>query len=387
MLANVKSDRLLSILLLLQTRGRVRADELARRLEVSTRTIYRDVESLSTAGVPVYAERGRHGGISLLDGFRTDVTGLTSDEARALFVLAAQGTHSALGLDGALGSALRKVMAALPAPHRPAAELTSRRILVDPGRWLAGPQPAVDLDVLNTAVFTDRRLRIRYRHGGETATHRYTVDPYGLVAKAGTWYLVADRRARARLFRADRILDATVTEAPVRRRDGVELADAWEALRREVEERPANVRLSVRVRQGRLEMFRRIVGPFVVNVEDPDGQDVNDQDADAQGADAQDADAQDADAQDADALPERGGADGQDADAEGVNSRGTDADDRWVAVSLAYPVLRAARQLLQFGADVEVLRPAAARAELMRAARSVAALYGEDEDAAADRPR
>jgi predicted DNA-binding transcriptional regulator YafY len=263
-------------------------------------------------------------------------------------------------------------MAALPAPHRPAAELTSRRILVDPGRWLAGPQPAVDLDVLNTAVFTDRRLRIRYRHGGETATHRYTVDPYGLVAKAGTWYLVADRRARARLFRADRILDATVTEAPVRRRDGVELADAWEALRREVEERPANVRLSVRVRQGRLEMFRRIVGPFVVNVEDPDGQDVNDRDADAQ---------------DADALPERGGADGQDADAEGVNSRGTDADDRWVAVSLAYPVLRAARQLLQFGADVEVLRPAAARAALMRAARSVAALYGEDEDAAADRPR
>lgn len=265
----MKSDRLLSILLLLQTRGRVPADELARRLEVSTRTVYRDVESLSAAGVPVYAQRGRHGGISLLPGFRTDVTGLTSNEARALFVLAAQGAHSALGLDGALGSALRKVMAALPAPHRPAAELTSRRILVDPGRWLAPPQDPVDLDTLDRAVFTDRRLRIGYRHGGTTQARTYTVDPYGLVAKAGTWYLVADRRGRPQLFRADRILSATLSDAPVRRREGVELADAWRELRRRVEERPANVRVEARVRPDRLEMFRRIVGPFVVDADGP----------------------------------------------------------------------------------------------------------------------
>lgn len=104
----VKSDRLLSILLLLQTRGLVPATELATRLEVSVRTVYRDVEALSSAGIPVYAERGRHGGIALLPGFRTDVTGLTADESRALFVLAARGAHSALGLDQALGSALRK---------------------------------------------------------------------------------------------------------------------------------------------------------------------------------------------------------------------------------------------------------------------------------------
>lgn len=338
----MKSDRLLSILLLLQTRERVPADELARRLEVSTRTIYRDVESLSTAGVPVYAERGRHGGISLLPGFRTDVTGLTSDEARALFVLAAQGAHSALGLDGALGSALRKVMAALPAPHRPAAELTSRRILVDPDRWLAGPSPSADLDTLNTAVFTDRRLRIGYRHGGDTAVNAYTVDPYGLVAKAGTWYLVADRDGTARLFRVDRVLEAAVTDAPVRRRQGVELADAWETLRRQVEERPANIRVRARVRRGRLEMFRRIVGPFVL---------------------------------DGDQVAAAG---------EGRAEAGPRA---WVPVDLAYPVLRAVRQLLQFGADVEVLEPAAARAELAGAAASVTALYGdgdgEDSDDAA----
>ncbi|WP_181765541.1 helix-turn-helix transcriptional regulator [Streptomyces albidus (ex Kaewkla and Franco 2022)] len=327
----MKSDRLLSILLLLQTRTRVPADELARRLEVSTRTIYRDVESLSTAGVPVYAERGRHGGISLLPGFRTDVTGLTSDESRALFVLAAQGAHSALGLDGALGSALRKVMAALPAPHRPAAELTSRRILVDPDRWLTGPQPSVDLDILNTAVFTDRRLRILYRHGGDSRTQDYTVDPYGLVAKAGTWYLVADREGRPQLFRVDRVLDATVTDAPVQRREGVELADAWEVLRRQVEERPANVPVSVRVRASRIEMFRRIVGPFVLD-------DLGPADEEVEAAES----------------------------------------DEWVPVRLAYPVLRAVRQLLQFGSDVEVLEPAAAREELLGVAAEITSLYGGD---------
>ncbi|WP_030669412.1 YafY family protein [Streptomyces rimosus] len=318
----MKSDRLLSILLLLQTRGRVPAAELAERLEVSVRTIYRDIESLSTAGVPVYAERGRHGGIALLPGFRTDVTGLTTDEARALFVLAAEGAHQALGLDDALGSALRKVMAALPAPHRPAAELTSRRILVDPGRWLSAPQPAVDLDTLHTAVFADRRLRIRYRHSGETRTRTYTVDPYGLVSKAGTWYLVADRRRRAQLFRADRVAAATMLDTPVRRRDGVELADAWEALRRQVEDRPAGLRVTARVLRSRLDLFVRIMGPALVE-------------------------------------PPR------------------DTGGTWVTVELALEERRAVRQLLQFATTVEVLGPAEARAELARAAASVTGLYAD----------
>ncbi len=259
----MKSDRLLSILLVLQTRTRVPAAELAERLEVSVRTIYRDVESLSAAGVPVYAERGRHGGISLLPGYRTDVTGLTSHEARALFALTAPGSHSALGLDGALRSALRKVMVALPAPHRPTAELASRRILIDPDRWMSGPRPTVDLNALETAVFTDRRVRLRYRHSGATRSHTYTVDPYGLVAEAGTWYLVAERGGTPRLFRADRIATATVADAPARRRPGVELADAWESLRREVEERPVAVRVRARVRRSRLDMLVRIVGSLL----------------------------------------------------------------------------------------------------------------------------
>ena len=338
----MKSDRLLSILLLLQTRDRVPADELARRLEVSPRTIYRDVESLSAAGVPVYAERGRHGGIALLPGYRTDVTGLTADEARALFVLAAQGAHTALGLEHALGSALRKVMAALPAPHRPHAELTSRRIIVDPDRWMSGPRPAVDLDTLHTAVFADRRLRIRYRHGGETQAHTYTVDPYGLVAKAGVWYLVADRRGSPRLFRADRVLGAHLTDVPVRRREGAELADVWEELRSGVEARAeSRIPVTARVRRGVLDRFRRIVGPLFLR-----------------------ADAERTEDEEAEEREEK--------------EDGQDGEDGWATVQLGYPVLRAVRQLLQFGGDVEVLDPPEARAELALAAREIREVYAAD---------
>ncbi|MFJ1744847.1 helix-turn-helix transcriptional regulator [Streptomyces sp. NPDC088116] len=318
----MKSDRLLSILLLLQTRGLVPATELAERLEVSVRTVYRDVESLSASGVPVYAERGRHGGIALLPGYRTDVTGLTADESRALFVLAAQGAHSALGLDQALGSALRKVMAALPEPHRPAAELTSRRILVDPERWMRAPRPPVDLDQLSTAVFADRRLRLRYRHSGTTEQRAYTVDPYGLVVKAGVWYLVADHRGAPRLFRADRVQRAVASKSPVRRREGVELADVWALLRREVEVRPTDVFVRARVRISRLDMFLRIQG--VQLTEEPV----------------------------------------------------TEADGEWARVRLAYPLLGAVRSLLAFGENVEVLSPPEARQEMTRAAAAVMEMYG-----------
>ncbi|MEU6734895.1 helix-turn-helix transcriptional regulator [Streptomyces physcomitrii] len=318
----MKSDRLLSILLLLQTRDRVPAQDLAARLEVSVRTIYRDVEALSAAGVPVYAERGRHGGISLLPGYRTDVTGLTAEESRALFVLAGPGAHAALGLDDALGSALRKVMAALPAPHRPAAELTSRRILVDASRWKGGPQQPVDLEALQDAVFADRRLRLRYRHSGDAEARTYTVDPYGLVAKAGVWYLVADRRGRPRLFRADRMQEARLAAEPVRRRPGVELPEVWEQLRRQVEEREAPLTVTVRVRRERLDMFLRMNGSALRE------------------------------------LPREEGT------------------GEWVTARLAYGVVQEVRSLLAFTDRLEILSPPEAREELARAAAAVAALYG-----------
>ncbi|MER5275642.1 YafY family protein [Streptomyces sp. NPDC002809] len=318
----MKSDRLLSILLLLRTRRLVPATELAERLDVSVRTIYRDVEALSASGVPVYAERGRHGGIVLLPGYRTDVTGLTADESRALFVLASDGVHAALGLDDAIGSALRKVMAALPAPHRPAAELTSRRILVDPVRWMSGPRAAVDIADLHDAVFADRRLRLRYRHSGTRAARTYTVDPYGLVVKAGVWYLVADREGEPRLFRADRVRGAALTEDPVVRRPGAELAQVWEELRRQVEERPGEVTLRVRVHRSRLDLFLRLNAGVLAGEPKPEG----------------------------------GGA--------------------WLRAELAVESVEWARSLLSFGPNVEVLAPPEARAVLAAHAAAVMALYG-----------
>lgn len=318
----MKSDRLLSILLLLQTRGLVPATELAERFDVSVRTIYRDVEALSASGVPVYAERGRHGGIALLPGFRTDVTGLTADESRALFVLAADGAHAALGLDEAIGSALRKVMAALPAPYRPAAELTSRRILVDPVRWMGGRPVAVDIGDLHDAVFADLRLRLRYRHSGTRTARTYTVDPYGLVVKAGVWYLVADRDGEPRLFRADRVREAALTEDPVVRRPGVELAQVWEKLRRQVEERRGEVTLRVRVHRSRLDRFLRLNASVL------------------------------------------------------TGRPGPEADGEWLRADLTVESVEWARSLLSFGPNVEVLAPPEARAVMAAHAAAVVALYG-----------
>ncbi|WP_280714542.1 WYL domain-containing protein [Kitasatospora sp. MAP5-34] len=318
----MKADRLLSILLLLQTRGQVPAAELAERLEVSVRTVYRDVDALSAAGVPVWAERGRHGGINLLPGYRTDVTGLTSDEARALFVLSSQGAHDALGLGGAIGPALRKVMAALPAPHRPAAELTSERILVDPARWQRMvPAGAVDLAELQRAVLTDRRLALRYRHSGSAAPREYTVDPYGLVSKAGVWYLVADLVAEPRLFRVERVLAAVTEDEPVRRRAGLGLAEVWAVLREQVERRPVAVRVVARVRRERLDLVLRIHSGLLVAPPKP-------------------------------------------------------AEGDWAELEFGFEALGAVRMLLPYGTDLEVLSPPQARAELARVAAGIADLYG-----------
>ena len=329
----MKSGRLLEILLLLQARGQVTAGELAKRLEVSPRTIYRDAEALSSAGVPIYAERGRAGGIRLLPGYRTDVTGLTQDEARALFVLTTGGAQEDLGWGTAARSAVLKVLRAVPEPFRPAANQTSQRILVDPARWMRAPDPVGMLGVLQAAVFTDRRLRLRYRSSGQREPSERIVDPYGLVCKAGVWYLVADQHSEPRLFRVSRVGSAVADEAPVRRRDAVELAELWETLRAQVEERPAGVSVVARVRRERLDMFRRICAAHL---------------ADGEGA----------------AGGDEGGGD------EGGG------DGEWVVVPLRFAAVPAARTLLSFGGDVEVVSPAAVRADLAGAAAEVIARYG-----------
>src|SRR2546423_3314602 len=148
----VRAERLLSILLLLQAHGRLPARDLAERLEVSERTIHRDVDALSGAGVPVYTERGRRGGVALLPGYRTDVSGLTGADAQALFIFAGRGTIADLGLDRELKGALRKLMAALPAPQRPGARQAQERVLVEPRGWMRRAEELPHLATIQAAV-------------------------------------------------------------------------------------------------------------------------------------------------------------------------------------------------------------------------------------------
>ncbi len=233
----MRADRLLAILLLLQHRGRLSASALARELEVSPRTVHRDVEALSSAGVPVYAERGRHGGFALLPGYTTDLTGLTHDEARALLVAGSRsGSPSdsgTLGMAPELASAMRKVVAALPAPHRDSATRDAGRVLVRGEGWWRKPPVEVDADVLATvrgAVFEGRRLRIRYTPRDGEPSWR-TIDPIGLVQSRGAWYLLATRGGAERTYRMSRVHEAQALDEPADRPADVDLAQVWQARR------------------------------------------------------------------------------------------------------------------------------------------------------------
>jgi predicted DNA-binding transcriptional regulator YafY len=264
----VRSDRLLSILLLLQARGRLTARELAERLEVSERTIQRDLDSLGAAGVPVYSERGRHGGAALLPGFRTDVTGLTTAEARALFVFAGRGTPGEAGLERDLQAAMRKLLAALPEPSRPAAIRAQERVVVDPRGWRRQAEETANLSTVQEAVWSDRQLRILYRAAGRPAPREQVVHPWGVVVKAGAWYLVAALGGEPRLYRVARVEEAEVLEQPADRPEGLDLEAVWRELRSRVEETGPGVEVRLRVRAERVEMLLRLcaaqlVGPVV----------------------------------------------------------------------------------------------------------------------------
>jgi predicted DNA-binding transcriptional regulator YafY len=229
----MRADRLLSLVLLLRHRGRMTAAALARELEVSTRTVLRDVEALSTAGVPVYAERGRDGGFALLPGYSTDLTGLTHDEARALLMAGSRTPSRSTA--SALASAMRKVVAALPDAQRDRATRAAERVLLSPDRMLpdgTAPDPAADarLHVVQQAVFAMRRLRIRYASAGRQPRWR-TVDPVGLVDAAGQWYLLATHDGADRTYRLSRVLDVEPLDEQAAHPGDVDLETLWEERR------------------------------------------------------------------------------------------------------------------------------------------------------------
>src|ERR1700761_4294482 len=184
----MRASRLLSILLMLQTRGRLTAESLAATFEVSVRTVYRDIEQLSAAGVPVYADRGPGGGFQLLDGFRTKLTGLTENEAETLFLSGLPGPATQLGLADQLLSAQLKLSAALPERSRTSAQRMAQRFHLDPVGWFKSPDQARLLPTLAHAVWTETVVEIGYRRAQSTVMR--SIHPLGLVLKAGTWYVV-----------------------------------------------------------------------------------------------------------------------------------------------------------------------------------------------------
>lgn len=225
----MRASRLLSILLLLQNRGRMTAEALAAEFEVSVRTIYRDIDQLSAAGTPVYADRGRSGGFHLMDGYRTRLTGLTDAEAETLFLGGLSGPAAQMGFSGAVTTMQLKLLAALPPERQTAAERLAGRFHLDPLGWYQSAEEAERLPALAQAVWTSRRITVRYESWkGEV---RRELEPLGLILKGGLWYLAArpaeGRSREPRTYRVSNILELAVAETAFERPAGFDLARWW----------------------------------------------------------------------------------------------------------------------------------------------------------------
>ncbi|MFF8400176.1 helix-turn-helix transcriptional regulator [Streptomyces sp. NPDC015684] len=322
----MRAARLIKMVLLLQSRPVMTAAELARELEVSERTVTRDAQALSEAGVPVYADRGRAGGYRLVGGYRTRLTGLARSEAEALFLSGVPGALREMGLEDAASAARLKVSAALLPSLRDAPDSAAQRFHLDAPAWFREPETPALLPVLAEAVWEDRRVAARYRRGDEEV--RRTLEPYGLVLKAGVWYLCARVAGggSVRTYRIDRFGALDVLDERFERDEDFDLPGHWaaeaERFARSILRAEAVVRLSP-------EGVRRL--PYAV---DP-----------------------------LSAREALGGAGGPDA-------RG------WVTVTLPVESQEVAHsQLTALGPEAEVLAPAALRERFAADAARIAALY------------
>ncbi len=224
----MRSSRLLSILMLLQARDRMTARDLARELEISLRTVYRNVEALAAAGIPVYAEQGRAGGYRLVDGYRTRLTGLTGSEAQSLFMVGLPGPATALGLGAEAASAQRKLLAALAPEQRLRAGRLRDRFHLDVPAWYQEAEHAPQLAAIAEAVLNDRVVDVTYRRWKAPREVKRRLSPYGLVLKSGVWYVAAQTGAGVRIYRISNILQLAPTIEHFDRPDGFDLADFWQ---------------------------------------------------------------------------------------------------------------------------------------------------------------
>jgi len=318
----MRADRLIAILMLLQARGRMTAQALAGELDVSERTIYRDVDALSLAGAPVYCESGPGGGIELLDEYRTSLTGLTDGEVRALFAVSLPDALPALAMRDELRAALRKLAAALPAISRNPDALQAE-VHIDPVGWGQGEESAPYLSLLHQAIRQRRRVVLRYRRFAGHVLEA-TVDPLGLAAKAGVWYLVHARSGHLHVQPLADVVDAHQTEEQFTAPDGFDLRRAWQAYCLAAEAQRRLYHTTVRVAPAaRTALLRRFGGAFRHHL---------------------------------DTAP--------------------DDEQGWVVLELAFDSLESARDmLLALGGGVEVLAPEPLRRSITDYAEQIIGLY------------
>lgn len=320
----MRAGRLVNLLLLLQTRGGLTAGELAVELEVSVRTVYRDVEALSEAGVPIYAERGPHGGVRLVDGYRTRLTGLNQDEAQALFLSGLPGPAAELGLGTVVAAARLKVLAALPPELRARASRLTQRFHLDAPGWFRPAEPVPHLEALATAVWEERSVTVAYRRPDRTVDR--PLDPLGIVLKGGIWYLVAATDGQLRTYRVSRVEGVTVSEERFQRPSDFDLIAFWDEAIAAYQESLPQIEAVLRVRSAAVDWLAKSIGEpaWATAMQQPDP-----------------------------------------------------AGESWVRVMLRVETIdTAVADLLRLGAHVEVLEPEALRQAVIDEARSVLRVYG-----------
>lgn len=327
----MRADRLLSILMLLQSRGKMTAQELAEVLDVSERTIYRDIDALCNSGVPVYPEYGPGGGFALLDSYRTNLTGMTQNELSALFMLSVPSPFEKLGISQELRSALLKLSAALPAARRASEEQAHNRFYID---WegFHSEEPVPHLRVIQEAVWKNQRLLISFRVMRDTLIADVPADPYALVAKAGEWFLIAIRAGRFDVLRIANLTGVQATGETFTRQPGFDLICYWNDWCQGYEARRKNYPVKI------------CLAPDVISY-----------------------------------LPLYFGYRAR----EWLERADTSREDGWVTLIISFESLQNARgQLLSLGRAVEVLEPLALRCSMIDYAAQISQLYQEREEKA-----
>ena len=267
----MRADRLLSIMLILQAQGKTTTSALAEKLEVSRRTILRDIDALSVAGVPVHAEAGHGGGVYLDQHYRVSLTGLNEAEVRALFVSKQAGPLADVGLGRAAEDTLLKLFAALPSLHRREVERIQQRILLDPAAWWPQGEPLSHLETLQTAVFEDHRVQVRYERGDGQIVERI-LEPYSLVAKAGLWYVIARREGELRTYRASRFIAVEPLHERFERDAAFDLTTYWQTQVNAFIDNLPSFAFTLQLDATRLRLLRLYAeGGYVVRDTSPDG--------------------------------------------------------------------------------------------------------------------